>query len=250
MKRINDGLTRAERHRLKCLHPCETCGEPASRLARRCADCYAQVRKKQLRERPPQLRHGYARSGNVFPVHSIWRCMLARCSNPNNPRFATYGARGIRVHPRWLVFENFLADVGERPPGKTPGGRAAYQLDRIDNDGNYEPGNVRWVHYTEQPKRQTSNILITAGGRTMIAADWAAELGMNPKTLRARIRAGWDGDRAISESTMKNGVSPALYLFRGERLALNEIADRVGIPRGTLKTRLARGKSLKDACSL
>lgn len=71
--------------------------------------------------------------------------MIERCENPKYKRFADYGGRGIKVTPRWLKFENFLADMGERPMGKT--------LDRIDVNGNYEPGNCRWA----TPKEQRAN---------------------------------------------------------------------------------------------
>ena len=67
----------------------------------------------------------------------IWAGMISRCSNPTIKAFKYYGGRGITVHPRWLNFENFLEDMGERPE--------ALQIDRINNDGNYEPGNCRWV---------------------------------------------------------------------------------------------------------
>lgn len=72
--------------------------------------------------------------------------MIQRCENPKDPRYARYGARGIKVCQRWKdSFAAFLEDVGPRPEGKGKGGRALYSIDRIENDGDYEPGNVRWA---------------------------------------------------------------------------------------------------------
>jgi hypothetical protein len=87
-------------------------------------------------------RHGQARDGKRTPTYLSWQNMRQRCNNPNVPRWANYGGRGITVCARWNSFESFLADMGERPEGKT--------LDRVDNDGNYEPGNCRWATSAEQ----------------------------------------------------------------------------------------------------
>jgi hypothetical protein len=85
------------------------------------------------------------------PLYLIYSDMKRRCTNPKHKRYADYGGRGIRVYQPWLDdFWQFVADVGERPEGKTQGGRAYWQLDRIDNEGNYEPGNVRWASPSEQ----------------------------------------------------------------------------------------------------
>ena len=82
--------------------------------------------------------HGAKRGGAETPTYKSWRSMRDRCLNANHSSFGRYGARGIRVCERWHAFENFLADMGERPAGKT--------LDRYPNgDGNYEPGNCRWA---------------------------------------------------------------------------------------------------------
>ena len=85
-------------------------------------------------------------------THNSWRDMLARVRQPGNPSYSRYGARGITVCDRWLAFENFYADMGERPAGRT--------LDRIDPDGHYEPGNCRWA----TPKEQRANHSKTKGG--------------------------------------------------------------------------------------
>lgn len=91
--------------------------------------------------------HGHTSGGIWTPTYRSWASMIMRCFDPRQKSYADYGGRGITVCERWRSsFENFLADMGERPKGKT--------LDRFpNNDGNYEPGNCRWA----TPKQQTMN---------------------------------------------------------------------------------------------
>ena len=90
--------------------------------------------------------HGES-AANETPEHRVWRAMLRRCRSPNATDFERYGARGIKVCERWHSYENFLADMGRRPSDE-------HSIDRINNDGNYEPGNVKWSTRQEQAQNQ------------------------------------------------------------------------------------------------
>jgi hypothetical protein len=87
-------------------------------------------------------------------MYACWTHMLSRCENPEDREFHNYGGRGIRVCSRWHDLDTFIADIerdpGPRPPGLTPGGMPVYSLNRKDNDGDYEPGNVDWATGTAQ----------------------------------------------------------------------------------------------------
>ena len=98
------------------------------------------LKREKTRER--NTKHGHACRGKVTRAYTRWLGMLQRCSDPNHAAYCYYGARGISVCERWLKFENFYADMGDPPPGLS--------IDRIDNNGNYEPDNCEWATPLQQ----------------------------------------------------------------------------------------------------
>ena len=109
--------------------------------------------------------------------------MKDRCYNEDNNRFYAYGARGIKVCDRWRdSFENFFADMGERPDG--------YTLDRIDVNADYSPKNCRWASVSEQARNQRTNVWYLVGDERMIQADVARSLGIHPSQVLGMRRRG------------------------------------------------------------
>lgn len=118
-----------------------------------------------------------------------WQLMHDRCENPTNENYPRYGGRGVHVCPRWRNYELFFEDMGVRPQGMT--------LDRIDNDGNYEPRNCRWATRSEQGRNKSTNRRITAHGETHVLAEWAEIAGIPRERIANRLRRGWSPERAI-----------------------------------------------------
>lgn len=143
-----------------------------------------------------RLKHGHGGRGERrSSEYCCWFSMIARCANPAR---AHYGGRGIRVCDRWSSFESFLADMGPKPSPK-------HSLDRIDVNGNYEPGNCRWATKKEQARNTRANHRLSAFGKTGTLADWSDWTGINPATISSRIHKGWSPERAVTVSQSVRG---------------------------------------------
>ncbi len=136
--------------------------------------------------RPANFRHGMSNSY----LHSVWRDMRNRCSNPRHQAYSCYGGRGILVCSRWDSFEAFVEDVGDRPSDR-------HQLDRIDNDGHYNPGNVRWVVCQANNRNKRNNVKVSWRGKTLCLSEWAERLGIKYGTLYSRYTRGWSTSRML-----------------------------------------------------
>jgi hypothetical protein len=126
-------------------------------------------------------------------LYRIWTLIIQRCRNPNNPAYPRYGGRGITICDQWREsFEEFASSIGDRPS-------PTHSIDRINNDGNYEPGNVRWATKEEQGNNSRKNHLLAFQGVTRTISQWEKETGIPQKRILARIaQQGWSVERALT----------------------------------------------------
>lgn len=125
------------------------------------------------------------------PEYTIWSAMKQRCLNPNVKKYDLYGGRGITVCERWEAsFEAFYADMGPRPDG--------HSIERIDGDGNYEPGNCHWAPIKAQNRNTARNHFLTYAGETLTIAEWAERTGISYRTLHGRVADGWSVQDALT----------------------------------------------------
>lgn len=126
------------------------------------------------------------------PLYCTWTHMISRCEDRGTESYPRYGGRGIGVCKRWREsFAAFAADMGMRPSPK-------HSIDRINPNGNYEPGNCRWATPKEQARNKRRNLLLSAFGVTRCAAEWSELMGINSDTLRARLFIlGWSVEKTL-----------------------------------------------------
>lgn len=169
--------------RCECGNQSTVCGEHLrSGHTRSCGCLQRQVAADHLSEQ--SRTHGLSH----LPVHRTWLGMKARCTDLNNDSYVDYGGRGITVCAEWMTsFEAFYDHVTALPHF----GEDGRSLDRIDNDRDYEPGNVQWATAEMQRRNQRRSVRISIDGETLTVADWAQRMGIRARTIRYRLAHGW-----------------------------------------------------------
>jgi len=129
-----------------------------------------------------RLKHGEAVGGKVSPEYRAYHNAKRRCTDTSHEHYAAYGGRGIQF--RFESVKELLSEIGRKPD-------VAYSIERINNDGHYEKGNVRWATQQEQSRNRRTSCLLTLNGRTQSMAAWAAEAHISSSTMSQRRKRGW-----------------------------------------------------------
>jgi hypothetical protein len=167
--------------------------QPGANTSKSCGCLQREVARKLGMQKATHHETSHGGIPKKSKEYRAWRHMKSRCLNPNVERYPCYGGRGIDIHPLWLKsFERFLADIGRAP---TP----QHSLGRIDNNGPYAPGNVRWETPKEQQRNSRHNRFITFKGETLTIGEWAYRTGIKRRTLQMRLDVRhWSIEHALT----------------------------------------------------
>lgn len=162
-----------------------------------CRECAKVTRlmRRIARGGKSNVTHGMS----YTPTYQAWRHAKERCTNPKCRDWRNYGGRGITVCERWMSFDLFLADMGERPDGMS--------LGRIDNDGPYAPWNCRWETLAQQSNNRRTNHVLEWRGQRHTLTEWAKIIGVTRHTLAYRIKSGWKADDVFRGPNSVGGFS-------------------------------------------
>ena len=157
---------------------------------------------------------------------TTWNNMLRRCFNAKHPTYADYGGRGITVCARWRnSFDHFIEDMGTRPFSRA-------SIGRINNNGNYKPGNCRWESSKQQNRNKRSNRHITFAGKTLTLAEWAEQTGISRVTIVERLNRGWSTRKALTSrlATRPQRVKPNHHTDAPSGSDARSLLDWRGVP--------------------
>ena len=177
--------------------------------------------------------HGDARNGKIAPEYSTWQHMRSRCFVPGDPAYKYYGGRGITVCDAWRHdYLAFLSCVGRKPS-------PCHTLDRIDNNGNYEPGNVRWATPTMQSRNSRGNRIVEINGESMCITEWSERSGTPRDSIQRRLEAGWSPEKAVftaGDGRFRNHE----ITINGESCSAMEWGRRTGQNGRTIMSRISK----------
>jgi hypothetical protein len=145
------------------------------RAVRRCSACA---------NRSGEFSNSYRHGKSNTPEYRTWVSMRHRCNNPRCRDYPEYGGRGIKICARWRIFETFLIDMGPRPAG----GKREYSIERLDVNGDYEPGNCEWILDRRQHSNKRTNHYVIVNGEKMTMTEWARRNGVSTSCIYSRIR--------------------------------------------------------------
>lgn len=209
---VDDATTSPEGDLVERLRDCSLCRtefrttNKKRRLCTKCGSAYSRDYKLRRASNGGPLgypkhravlkvKHGHAREGRLTRTYTAWCSLKARCYTKSVRSYPQYGGRGIKVCERWKSsFGAFLEDMGVMPEGYR------ISVDRIDGDGDYEPGNCRWATPRERVCKK-----ITHGGITLTQKEWNEKLGFRPHTIGNRLREGWSMERALTTPVFNRG---------------------------------------------
>lgn len=137
-------------------------------------------------------------NGRLHPLYRIWTNIHQRCNNPKNPRYADYGARGIKVCKQWKDFAVFYNDMGLPPAGHT--------LDRINNNKGYSRANCRWANAFTQAQNSRRATTVKINGVTNCISEWCRATGISYGLYKARVKRGWTQKKALTTPPARRGL--------------------------------------------
>ncbi len=177
------------------------------------------------------IKHGMSHKKE----YNTWYAIKRRCYNKNNKAYPYYGGRGIEVCDRWLQsFDNFFLDMGFAPSNN-------HSIERINNDGNYEPINCMWATKKEQCNNRSNTIYVKHKGENRLLSEWAKLYSLSYKLVHKRYKSGWDLEDIFSISS-----KPISFEYNGQNKTLMEWSAISGIPYKTLRNRFNYGWSAKQ----
>ncbi len=174
----------------KCLCDCGATKIVTSNNLKRGRSTSCGCKRKETLSRI-SLTHGKSKS----KIYLVWHAMHNRCYLKNHLHYHNYGNRGIKVHERWHIFENFYTDMGDCPQGLT--------LERIDNNGPYSKDNCRWATRKDQARNKRNNRLLLFKDTTRTLAEWSELSGVEYNCLTKRLNLGWSNEKALTTPMRK-----------------------------------------------